>query len=271
MQIPAQRDTLARRDPRGHGLRRHDPRAGGPARGHASPSTTSGRATRTPLSMHRIIEIWGSTSASTTSARARATPGSNFVQAHWEPTPVSKEGFFSHGAPAIARRRRPSRSSPARRPWAPRRCSARPPARSTRTASWRSATARSSPSSCPSWPRPSTSSSPTTCAPSWPPQRDRPRALNWAPERHRLAPLPARGPPTRASTAGCSPRSTRSSTAPRSRCAPTSRSSTARRGAERHEHRAALLRMEGDGLARVSFREWKAAPRPPPRASSPRA
>lgn len=54
------------------------------------------------LPMRRIIELCGLYKRMHYTKTGKGNPVVNFVQAHWEPTPVTKKGFFSHGAPAIS-------------------------------------------------------------------------------------------------------------------------------------------------------------------------
>jgi long-chain acyl-CoA synthetase len=55
------------------------------------------------LLMHRLIEICGLYKRRHYLRTGKGNPWVNFVQAHWEPTPVTKEGFFRHGAPAFSK------------------------------------------------------------------------------------------------------------------------------------------------------------------------
>lgn len=55
------------------------------------------------LMISRLIEICGLYKRRHYQRTGKGNPWVNFVQAHWEPTGVSKEAFFAHGAPAISR------------------------------------------------------------------------------------------------------------------------------------------------------------------------
>lgn len=54
------------------------------------------------LPMARLIEICGLYKRKHYQRTGKGNPWVNFVQSHWEPTPVSAEGFERHGAPAFA-------------------------------------------------------------------------------------------------------------------------------------------------------------------------
>ena len=56
-----------------------------------------------PAMMPRIIEICGLYKRHHYQRKGKGNPWWNFVQAHWEPTPVDVDGFFSHGAPGISK------------------------------------------------------------------------------------------------------------------------------------------------------------------------
>jgi len=55
------------------------------------------------LPMYRLIEICGLYKRRHYLRTGKGNPWVNFIQAHWEPTPVTKENFFRHGAPAISK------------------------------------------------------------------------------------------------------------------------------------------------------------------------
>ncbi len=62
-----------------------------------------GSSHKNAVSIHRIIELSGLYKRKFYQRTGKGNPFANFVQAHWEPTPVTKDVFFSQGAPAIAR------------------------------------------------------------------------------------------------------------------------------------------------------------------------
>ena len=55
------------------------------------------------IPMARLIEVSGLYKRRHYQRTSKGNPWVNFVQAHWEPTPVTAEGFERHGAPAFAR------------------------------------------------------------------------------------------------------------------------------------------------------------------------
>ena len=56
-----------------------------------------------PAYMHRIVEICGLFKRHYFQRKGKGNPWWNFVQTHWEPTPVTAEEFLSRGAPGIAK------------------------------------------------------------------------------------------------------------------------------------------------------------------------
>ncbi len=71
--------------------------------GTAKPVYHLGTSHTNMLSMRRLIELCGLYKRMHYTNTGKGNPWVNFVQAHWEPTPVTKDEFFSRGAPAIAK------------------------------------------------------------------------------------------------------------------------------------------------------------------------
>jgi long-chain acyl-CoA synthetase len=71
--------------------------------GTAKPVYQLGSSGTNAISMTRMIELCGLYKRMHYLNKGKGNPAVNFVQAHWEPTPVTKEQFFSRGAPAIAK------------------------------------------------------------------------------------------------------------------------------------------------------------------------
>lgn len=71
--------------------------------GTHAPVYHQGTSHTNALSMHRLIELSGLYKRKHYQRTSKGNPWANFVQAHWEPTPVTMEGFFQHGAPAFAK------------------------------------------------------------------------------------------------------------------------------------------------------------------------
>jgi long-chain acyl-CoA synthetase len=55
-----------------------------------------------PLPMHRLVELCGLYKRRHYQRTGKGNPFLNFAMAHLEPVPVTTEGFYQHGAPAIA-------------------------------------------------------------------------------------------------------------------------------------------------------------------------
>ncbi len=71
--------------------------------GEAKPVYQLGTSGTNAISMTRMIELCGLYKRMHFLNTGKGNPLVNFVQAHWEPTPVTKEEFFSRGAPGIAK------------------------------------------------------------------------------------------------------------------------------------------------------------------------
>jgi long-chain acyl-CoA synthetase len=228
--------------------------------GTHAPTYHLGSSHKNPISMHRIIEVSGLYKRKHYQRTSKGNPWVNFAQAHWEPTPVTKEAFFSRGAPAFARAAktlsqlaRKASVGPAAVLFSP----------ASRALSSYSELARRNgeifslfvPFMAETDYQFVTDNMAALVARLNATDR---AALNWAPEsidwRHYMMEVHYPGL-DRWVMPLIEERLNRPARPLR---AYVSLLDVLDEAAERHEHRAALLRLEGDGLARVSFASWKA-------------
>ena len=71
--------------------------------GNAAPVYQLGTSGTNALSMRRLVELCGLYKRLHYTNTGKGNPWVNFVQAHWEPTPVSVDAFKTYGAPGIAK------------------------------------------------------------------------------------------------------------------------------------------------------------------------
>lgn len=71
--------------------------------GTAKPVYQLGTSHTNTLSMRRLIELCGLYKRMHYAHTGKGNPWVNFLQSHWEPTPLPKEEFFKRGAPAIGK------------------------------------------------------------------------------------------------------------------------------------------------------------------------
>lgn len=224
------------------------------------PAYHLGTSHTNPVSMHRIIEVSGLYKRKHYQRTSKGNPWTNFVQAHWEPTPVSKEGFFNRGAPAFARAAKTLSQLARKASVGPAAVLFAPTSRALN--SYSELAKRNGeifalfvPFMAETDYQFVTDNMSALVARLGDTDR---AALNWAPEaidwRHYLMEVHYPGL-DRWVMPLIEERLNRPAKPLR---AYVSLLDVLDEATERHEHRPALLRMEGEGLARVSFLEWKA-------------